>query len=160
MNFALRVLKGLCIVLEEWDINTHGMNADQMREVLGSHSDFKNEKSLIERYLAGEKRHIVYFLPKFHPEFNPIQRVWAQSKKYTQAHCNYSLPSLRKNIGPALDSLPLESIQKHFCKVRHYMYAYLEGLLDGLELEQLMKNYKKKLNHITEYLTFSDFSII
>ena len=145
MNFAIGVPKGLRNVLEERGVNTRGMNGDQMREVLGSHSDFKNEKSLIERFLAEEKRHIVYFLPKFHPELNPIERVWAQSKKYTRAHCNYSLPSLRKNIGPALDSIPLESIQKHFCKVRHYMYAYLEGLPGGLELEQLVKNYKKEV---------------
>ena len=44
--------KGLCIVLEEWGVNTCGMNADQMCKVLGSHSDFQNEKSLIERFLV------------------------------------------------------------------------------------------------------------
>lgn len=83
MNFALEIPKGLCIVLEEWGINTCGMNADQMSGVLGSHSDFKTEKSPIKRSLAEEKRHIVYFLTIFHPELNPIERVQAQSKKYT-----------------------------------------------------------------------------
>ena len=51
------------------------MNANQMREILGSHEYFKNEKSSIERFLAEEKKHIVYFLPKFYPELNPIERV-------------------------------------------------------------------------------------
>ena len=67
MNFAIGVPKGLCTVLEELGVNTRGMNA-QMYKVLGSHSDFQNEKSLIERFLVEEKRHIAYCLPKFHPE--------------------------------------------------------------------------------------------
>ena len=31
-------------------------------------------------------------LPKFHPELNPIERVWAQSKTYTKAHYKYTFP--------------------------------------------------------------------
>ena len=143
MNYAIGIPKGLRVILEERGVNTHGMNGDQMREILGSHQDFKNEKSLIERFLGEEKKHIVYFLPKFHPELNPIERVWAQSKKYTRAHCKYSLPSLRKNISPALDSVTLESIRKHFNKVKHYMFAYLEGLPGGIDLEIQVKRYKK-----------------
>ena len=143
MNYAIGIPKGLRVILEERGVDTQGMNGDQMREILGGHEDFRNEKSLIERFLTEEKKHIVYFLPKFHPELNPIERVWAQSKKYTRAHCKYSLPSLRKTVGPALNSVSLESIQKHFNKVRHYMFAYLEGLPGGLDLEKQVKRYKK-----------------
>jgi len=50
-----------------------------MREVLGSHADFKCEKSQIEWFLV-EEGHITYMLPKFHCELNPIERVWAQAK--------------------------------------------------------------------------------
>ncbi len=78
-------------------------------------------------------------------ELNPIERVWAQAKRYTKAYCNYSIHSLRKNIVPALESVPLESIQKHFRKVRHYMFAYLEGLPGGSDLEKLVKNSKKQI---------------
>jgi len=143
MNFAIGIPKGLRQVLTERGVDTTGMNGDEMREVLGRYPDFRDEKSLIERFLQEEMKHIPYFLPKFHPELNPIERVWAQSKKYTRAHCNYSLPSLRKNIPLALDSVSLDSIKKHVSKVRHYMFAYLEGLPGGLDLENLVKNYKK-----------------
>ena len=88
-----------------------------MRAILGSHLDFKNEKSTVEHFLTEDRKHITYFLPKYHPELNPIERVWAQAKRYTKAYCKYSLPSLRKNIPLALQSVPLESIQKHFKKV-------------------------------------------
>ena len=56
-----------------------------------------------------------------------------------------ALPSLCANIHPALDSVPLESIQKHFRKVKHYMFAYLEGVGTGSDLEATVKKYKKTI---------------
>lgn len=144
MNFSDGTPKGLRVVLQERGINTETLVGDQMREILSFHPDFQSEKSRIERYLQG-KGHIVYLLPKYHCELNPIERVWAQSKRYTKAYCNYSIISLRKTIGPGLDSVSSESIQKHFKKVRHYMFAYLEGLPGGCELEKLVKQYKKNI---------------
>ncbi len=110
------------------------MVAEDMRRVLGNFPDFKNEKSAIERFLAEEKGHIVYMLPKFHCELNPIERVWAQAKRYTKAYCKYSIVSLRNTVIPALESVTMENIQNHFRKVRHYMFAYLEGLPEDVTL--------------------------
>ena len=90
---------------------------------------------MIERFLVG-KAHIPIFLPKFHPELNPIERVWAQLKRYTKAHCKYSIQSLRKNIPAAYDSVTLENIQNHFREVKHFMFGYLEGLTPGKELDE------------------------
>ena len=45
-----------------------------------------------------------------------IERVWAQAKRYSKAYCKYSIVSLRKTVVPALESVSLESIQKHFRK--------------------------------------------
>ena len=50
-----------------------------MRKTLGEFDDFKGEKSMIERILL-EEGHNPCFFPKFHPELNPIERVWAQLK--------------------------------------------------------------------------------
>ncbi len=63
-------------VLTERGVDTTGMKTEKMREVLGAMDDFKNEKSMIEHTLI-RKGHIPIFLPKFHPELNPIDRVWA-----------------------------------------------------------------------------------
>ena len=145
MNFSIGVPKGLRVVLQERRIGTTGMNGDQMREVLGSRPDFKNEKCRIERLLVEEHQHIAYFLPKYHCELNLIERVWAQAKRYSKAYCKYSIVSLRKNVVPALESVPLENIKKHFNKVWHYMFAYLEGLSGGSELERLVKVYKTEV---------------
>jgi transposase len=95
-----------------------------MRETLRSHPDFANEKSNVEHFLSEEKGHIVYLLPKYHCELNRIERVWAQAKRYSKAYCKYKLLSLHTTVVPALESVKLESIQKHFRKVRHYVWIF------------------------------------
>ena len=142
MNYAFGVPKGVRVVLEERGINTRTLVAEQMKEILAQHDDFKNEKSRVEHFLES-KGHTVIFLPKFHPELNPIERVWAQAKRYTKAYCKYNLPSLRKNIPLGLQSVTLENIQNFHWKVRHYMFSYLEGHVAGAELEKNVAKYKK-----------------
>ena len=74
-------------------------------------------------------------LPKFHCEINPIERCWAQAKRYVRAHTNYTLGGLRQNVPQGLDSVTVENIRNHFRKVRHYMFGYLLGVSAGPELE-------------------------
>lgn len=91
-----------------------------MRAILSEHEDFKNAKPRVIKFMES-KGYTALFLPKFHPELNPIEWVWGQAKRYSKAHCNYSLPSLRKVLNPALDSVTLDNIQKFHRKARDYM---------------------------------------
>ena len=123
MYFNLEnIPKGMRQVLDERGVNTRGMKADEMRTVLGTHPDFKYEKSSIERFLVEEKKHIMYMLPKYHCELNPIESVWAQVKRYARAYCKYSIISLRKTITPAMESVSHESMQKHFSIIMIILY--------------------------------------
>ncbi len=142
INFNDGTPKGMKKILEERGVNTADMKKEDMQAVIRSHTDFKYEKSRIEHLLI-KHGHIPIFLPKYHCELNPIERVWAQLKRYTKGHCNYSLPSLRKNIPLSCESVSLENIQNHFRKCKHYMFAYLEGLTPGTELDEQVKKYKK-----------------
>ena len=125
MNYSVGIPKGMRVIVKERGVNTHGMNADKMREVLGSHPDFKNEKASIERFLEAEKGHIVFTCSQDFTELNQIERIWAQSKRYTKTYRKYSIVSLQKLIFPALETVTLENIQNYFRKVRRYMFAYL-----------------------------------
>jgi len=49
--------------------------------------------------------YVLFFLPKFHCKLNPIERVWAQAKRYSKAYCNNSFVFLHKNVVPGLGSI-------------------------------------------------------
>ena len=86
--------KGAALVLEERGYNTKGMKLEEMRAILADHDDFKNEKCRVDTFLSNSS-HTCVFIPKFHCELNPIERVWSQSKRYTRAYCDYTIASLR-----------------------------------------------------------------
>jgi len=133
--------KGMKLVLQERGINVTKMKADDMRSTLQEMHDFKYEKTKLETLLT-EHGYRGFFIPKFHCELNPIERVWAQSKQYTRAHCDYSFKGLEDTIGPALDSVTVDMIRKFFRKMRDYLQAYREGHIAGPELEKAIKTYK------------------
>ena len=143
MVFNLGVPNGLIQLLTEHGKYRKGMKLEEVRMEIASHNDFAEEKTKIEHYLIANG-HICIFLPKFHCELNPIERCWAQAKRYTRAHCNYSIDGLRNNIPQALDSISNENIRSHFRKVRHYMCGYMQGCVRGPDLEKLVKIMKKK----------------
>ena len=135
------VPKGMKQILEERGINTERMKAEDMRTVLSFHDDFQSEKTLVDKYIS-DKGHRCVFLPKFHCELNPIERVWGQAKVHSRAHTNFTLPGLRSIINPALDSVSTDLMRKYFRRVLEYERAYLEGKKAGKELEAAVKVYK------------------
>ena len=46
---------------------------------------------------------------------------------------------VHKNNLNVYDSVTFENIQNHFRKVRHFMFAYLEGLKQDKELDEALK---------------------
>ena len=133
--------KGAALVLEERGYNTRGMKLGEMRAILADHDDFKNEKCRVDTFLS-TSGHACVFIPKFHCELNPIERVWSQSKRYTRAYCDYTIRSLRRSIPLGLKSVTKENIANYVRRCRNYMFAYLEGSAVGHELEEKIKFYK------------------
>ena len=72
------------------------------------------------------------------------ERYWGQTKLYSKAYTNYTLPCLQSNIPLALDSVTNENIINFFRRARNYIFGYLEGLNAGPELEKLIKKCKKE----------------
>ena len=133
--------KGAAIGLEERGYDIKGMKLDEMRSILAGHEDFKNQKCRVDAYLSS-RGHTCVFLPKFHCELNPIERVWSQSKRYTRAHTDYTIASLRQNIPLGLDSVSADNIANYVRRCRHYMFAYLEGSAVGPQLDEKIRHYK------------------
>ena len=134
--------KGLKCILIERGVNVRGMKLEDMRQEIASHPDFRDEHPEIHSFLK-RKGHACIFLPKFHCELNPIEKCWAQAKRYTRAHTNYTIQRLRLIVPDGLDSVSIENIKNYFRKSRNYMFAYMEGYAGGGELETQIKKYKK-----------------
>ena len=141
MVFSDGTPKGMKKVLEERGVNVSKMKAEDMREKLQSMHDFKYEKTKVETLLLNNGYN-GYFIPKFHCELNPIERVWAQSKKYSRANCDYSFKGLEEIVEPALESVSLDSIRKFFRKMRDHLRAYREGITIGPLMDAALKQYK------------------
>ena len=114
----VRVPRGMIDILKQRRRYHPRMKVEDMKKELASHSDFRDEKSQIE-YFLHQQGHACLFLPKFHCEMNPIERCWAQAKRYTRAYCNYNIVGLRCNVGPGLDSVSTENIQNYFRLARN-----------------------------------------
>ena len=114
------------------------MKADDKRTVLSFHNDFLNEQIIVEHYIQSRGQ-VALFLPKFHCELNPIERVWGYPNHYCRAHTNFTLPTLRQTINPALDSVSLELIRFFFTKARDYERAYNECIKAGRKVEEVVK---------------------
>ena len=132
--------KGMKAILEERGVDTFGMKVSDMRERLREYPDFNNQKTTLETYIE-QRGHICLYYPKFHCELSPIERVWCQSKKFTQKHANGSIVRLRQIVPKGLDSVTVEQIKKYFRSCRDYERAYREGVT-GRDVEEKVKIYK------------------
>ncbi len=136
--------KGALQILKERGINASHLKLEQMKVILQQHEDFHNEKSAVEHFLEG-RGHIYKFIPKYHCEINAIEHVWAMSKQFTRAYCDYDMPSLKANVPRALDSVSCENIQNFIRRCRNYMFGYLAGLKPGSDMEKRITKYLKAL---------------
>jgi hypothetical protein len=100
------------------------------RGVIAQERDFQEQRCRLAEEV--EKRgHYCLFLPKFHPETNPIEYYWGATKVYTRKNCGYSLTALRKTVPEALKAVPREQILRYFEKVDRICTAYAEGDVYG-----------------------------
>ena len=134
--------KGMKIVLQERGINTDGMVALKMREILNQYEDFSNKKTILEEMIEA-RGHLCMYYPKFHCELNPMERCWCHAKKHTRAHANGSIVRLRKIVPESLDmySCSQELIMKFMRKARDYLRAYREGSTCW-NVDEKVKSYK------------------
>ena len=135
------VQKGLKTLLQQQGVNTNGLLKDDMIKIVAEMRDFKFQKTRVEETILN-RGHRVMFIPKFHCELNPIERVWCHAKTYTRTHCDYTFLGVEKIIETALDLVTLNLIRKFFRKAREYHRAYREGNTIGSDMKKILKQYK------------------
>lgn len=111
------------------------------RRILFNEPDFVNVPSLLELE-CNARGYGVNFLPKFHPELNPIEQCWGSSKRtYRKFPASSKEADLERNVVDALDSVPLLSIRRFCTRSRRFMDGYRKGL-NGAQAAYASKLYK------------------
>jgi transposase len=134
--------KGLKTILEERGLWTKGLKLEDAQNLLNMQPDFQNQMEWLEetvrkhRGLKGEE-YYVYFYPKFHPEFNPIERIWGAGKHRLREECQNNFLWLVENFPKFLREIPLPQIQRYFRGARRYWDAYREKILYGDDGQQI-----------------------
>jgi len=85
--------------------------------------------------------HICVFLPKFHPELNPIEMYWGWIKRYFRERATGNFATAQRLIVEALDACPLITIRRFFRRVDRYMSVYRHGATGRLA-EFAVKKYR------------------
>lgn len=112
--------------------------------------DFAEQKSGLEEIYTNFnlKYHTYYiciFLPKFHPELNPIERIWGRMKWHIRRFSDGKLSTLIRLMkeGLAEGIMPLTMIRRFI----RLSYAYLIGYERGLDVLQTQTWLKKQRKH-------------
>ena len=84
------------------------------------------------------------FYPKFHCELNYIESFWAEAKRYSRLHCDYSFNHLKEVVPRALDSISITKIRRFSRRSARYMSAYELGL-SGKAAVFAVKQYRSHL---------------
>lgn len=105
------------------------------------------------------------FLPKFHPELNPIEMYWGWVKRYYRERTNGNFKTARKVLEEALAACPLTVIWRFFLRTFRYGSVYRQGAT-GLLAEFAVKKYtshrgvtQKDLSEAKEAKTVADAKV-
>ncbi|KZV78087.1 hypothetical protein EXIGLDRAFT_597416, partial [Exidia glandulosa HHB12029] len=106
----------------------HGIPACCCRRLLFNQPDFSGVRSLLEDTCEARGFDTI-FLPKFHPELNPIEQCWGRAKlKYRVNPPTPHEAEVEANVVDALDSVSLGLIRKYCVRSQRFTDAYHKGL--------------------------------
>ena len=111
--------------------------------------------------------HYCKFLPKFHPELNPIERVWSRMKWYIRQMVDGNMSTLTLLMLQGLSypdnnnlkNLTITTIRKYIRLTQAYLLAY-DNVLDIVAAEEWLKQrrshrgYRGKMDDVLEKLYF------
>jgi hypothetical protein len=134
--------KGIKRILLDRGLWREGIKLDQARELLNNEPDFiEQSRTPWLKEIVTKANHMFIFFPKFHPEFNFIERYWGLAKRYARSKCSYSFKELEKIVPESILSISLTNIRRFYNHSWRYIEAYHTGNLQPHQVEWAMKKY-------------------
>lgn len=78
--------------------------------------------SKLQRYIES-RGHLCKFLPKFHCELNPVERIFAVLKRFVRERCTYTYSEMLENIHCGIALLSLNQMRRFSHRCDRYMRA-------------------------------------
>jgi hypothetical protein len=100
-----------------------GMSKDELAEMLMNEPDFKNQEIWLRELATAEGMEVEFF-PKFHCEFNWIERYWSEVKRNVRKNCDYTFKTLVEAVPKYLDLVDFVTMRRYAMKSARYMDAY------------------------------------
>ena len=144
----------------------NGINCTCCDCVLRQQPDFLAQKSgLEEAYdeynLQHGTQHSCVFLPKYHPELNPIERVWGRMKWHIRKFADNRMDTLEKlmNYGLSTENIPQWLVRKFFRLNEAYILAYDNGMdmvtaTAWIKKHRSHRSYSERMDIALEQLYF------
>jgi|TARA_B100001094_G_scaffold324442_1_gene377052 hypothetical protein len=153
MSMKGPVLKGMeALAREEEEAEDEDLEDEERQQtrdltlslthVLSQMSDFKKEKSSLERAI-NEMGGEVSWLPKYHAPCNGIEYVWGNGKKRNRKLCDFKMKTLRVTAFRCFQTTEPALVRKYFRKARNYQTVLREGA-DAFSIHKDVKELKKK----------------
>ncbi|RDX46401.1 hypothetical protein OH76DRAFT_1457190 [Lentinus brumalis] len=111
-----------------------------MRGMLSLEDDFQNETSLLQQIIE-EAGDVCHFLPKFHPELNPIEYYWGWAKNYFRERSTGNFAKAKALVMESLNNCPLLTIGQFFRRAFRYASVYRLGVT-GVAAEYAVWKFK------------------
>ena len=101
-------------------------------------------KSILQEEIE-KSGHVCDFLPKFHCELSPIERVWAKSKRYVRDYAENTRQTMKKNI---IEYFRYLILQEHIKELNSDMFV---KILMNDDVSMVINHSKLRIFTITEY---------
>jgi hypothetical protein len=85
----------------------------------------------------------VMFLPRFHPELNPIELFWGWMKSRARKRCGYKMTALREIVEEEMQIDDISLVQSFFSHVRKYEDGYANGDSSVDVMKTVKKSHRK-----------------
>lgn len=123
MQHANGLQKGLLTILTERGRDVAGKNKDQLEAMLKQEEDFQNQQIWLREIATNDGMEVEFF-PKFHCEFNWIERYWCHTKRNVRKNCDYSFKTLVEAVPKYLNEVDVITMRRYARKSFRYIDAY------------------------------------
>ncbi len=121
------VQRPICDVLRERGLYTGEEQPKMLRDdaviLLKEQPDFMAQRCWLQE-ICEDAGHELSFFPKFHCEFNWIERYWGAAKRWARDRCEYNFERLVELVPQALDAVALDTMRAFERKAYRYMDLY------------------------------------